>query len=453
MTEAQPAWSWSRIARRIRVPLGFLFAAFYLWRAHPDWPSLVGGGAVAAVGLFVRAMASGHVKKNEQLASTGPYAYCRNPLYLGSIIIATGFAIASRDVWISAGIVVLFVVIYVPVIRSEEDFLRQHFAEDHEVHRGDFRILPRALLAASRVQCIYRGRRNAGGPCCEDALVPRFMVTSLIRCLILLAVLTAAVMPGPSRYSSVWAQSTHGATAQNEPQASIGAGAHIQPLRPGFDFPRQTLRYEAEYRFWTAGVASLRVERNGSQEHLSATADSSGVVALLFRVQDRFNSYFDAQTLCSARVTKHTEEGSHWRETTITFDYSRGKSVLEEKNLKTGQSKRVENDIPGCVTDVVSGVLYVASLPLQPDATYSFPLSDGGKTVTIQAHVEGKEQIKTPAGTFQTIRVGPQGDYSALKNRGRVLIWYSDDARHLPIQMQARMLWGTLTVYLTSIDK
>jgi hypothetical protein len=229
--------------------------------------------------------------------------------------------------------------------------------------------------------------------------------------------------------------------------------AHIQPLRQGFDFPRQTLRYEAEYRFWTAGVATLHVERSGNQEHLSANADSSGVVALLFRVQDRFNSYFDAQKLCSSKLTKHTEEGSHWRDTSITFDYGRGKSVLEEKNLKTGQSKRVENDIPGCATDVASGILYVASLPLQPDATYSFPLNDGSKTVTIQAHVEGKEQIKTPAGTFQTIRVGPQGDYSALKNRGRVLIWYSDDARHLPIQMQARMLWGTLTVYLASIDK
>ena len=145
MTEAQPAWSWSRIARRIRVPLGFLFAAFYLWRAHPDWPSLVGGGAVAAVGLFVRAMASGHVKKNEQLASTGPYAYCRNPLYLGSIIIAIGFAIASRDVWISAGIVVLFAVIYVPVIRSEEDFLRQHFAEYNSYTRRVPQLLPRTL--------------------------------------------------------------------------------------------------------------------------------------------------------------------------------------------------------------------------------------------------------------------------------------------------------------------
>ena len=74
-------------------------------------------------------MASGHVKKNEQLATTGPYAYCRNPLYLGSIIIAIGFAIASRDVWVAVGIVVLFSVIYVPVIRSEEAFLREHFAE------------------------------------------------------------------------------------------------------------------------------------------------------------------------------------------------------------------------------------------------------------------------------------------------------------------------------------
>ena len=146
-----------------------------------------------------------------------------------------------------------------------------------------------------------------------------------------------------------------------------------------------------------------------------------GVVALLFRVQDRFNSYFDAKTLCSSKVIKHTEEGSHRRETVITYDYSRGKAVLEERNLKDNQQKRTENDIPGCVTDVVSGILYVASLPLQQGANYSFPLNDGGKTVIVQAHVEGKEQVKTPAGTFKTIRVGPEGDYGLLKNRGTSL--------------------------------
>ncbi len=242
------------------------------------------------------------------------------------------------------------------------------------------------------------------------------------------------------------------------PQASqgptIGSASHIQPLRKDYQYPLgQTLNYEAEWRYFTAGTATLRVERAGSQNHLAATADSSGAVALLYRVADRFNSSFDANTLCSARLTKHTEEGSHRRDTTITFDYKRGKAVLEERNLKDNKNKRTENDIPGCVTDVVSGLLYVGSLPLQQGATYAFPFNDGGKTVIVQAHVEGKEQIKTPAGTFQTIRVGPEGDYGALKNRGKIQVWYTDDAQHLPVQIRSKLFWGTLTVYLVRIDK
>jgi len=167
MTEsaaAQPAWPWSRVARRIRVPLGFLFAAFYLWRARPDWLSLVAGGAVVGGGLFVRAMASGHVKKNEQLASTGPYAYCRNPLYLGSIIVAIGFAIAARDVWVAAGIAILFVVIYVPVMRSEEAFLRQHFMEFENYASRVPRLLPKTLwfagLTSGFSRELYRQHRE-----------------------------------------------------------------------------------------------------------------------------------------------------------------------------------------------------------------------------------------------------------------------------------------------------
>jgi protein-S-isoprenylcysteine O-methyltransferase Ste14 len=148
MAEATPVRSqvsWGRIARRIRVPLGFLFAVFYFWRARPDWLSLALGGAVAAAGVFLRAMASGHVKKNEQLATSGPYAYCRNPLYLGSIIIAVGFAIAARDLWVALGIVALFSVIYIPVIRSEEIFLRQQFAEYESYARRVPRLLPKTV--------------------------------------------------------------------------------------------------------------------------------------------------------------------------------------------------------------------------------------------------------------------------------------------------------------------
>jgi len=109
--------SWRRIARRIRVPLGFVFAALYLWRARPTWMWLGVGAVVALLGLGIRSVASGHVDKNAELATTGPYAYVRNPLYLGSILIAIGFAVAARDVVVAGLIVLLFVAIYVPTIR------------------------------------------------------------------------------------------------------------------------------------------------------------------------------------------------------------------------------------------------------------------------------------------------------------------------------------------------
>ena len=275
------------------------------------------------------------------------------------------------------------------------------------------------------------------------------MTIATARCFVVLTVVLSCVMLGDAA-SPV--QASHTAV---QSEAKIGSASHIQPLRPGFQFPYgQTLHYEGEWRFWTAGVATVRIEQSGSQNHIAATADSTGVVSLLYRVQDRFNSYFDAKSLCSSKLMKHTEEGSHKRDTTITYDYSRGKAVLDERNLKDNQQKRVENDIPNCVTDVLSGILYVASLPLQIGNTYTFPLNDGSKTVTVQAHVEGKEQIKTPAGTFQTLRVGPEGDSGALlKNKGRIWIWYTDDDKHLPIQMRAQLFWGTVTVYLTSITK
>lgn len=82
---------------------------------------------IALGGVALRAWASGHIRKDTELATAGPYAYTRNPLYLGSIIIATGFTIAARSWWVVLTIVVLFLVIYLPVIRAEEEALRARF--------------------------------------------------------------------------------------------------------------------------------------------------------------------------------------------------------------------------------------------------------------------------------------------------------------------------------------
>jgi len=135
--------SWSGFARRARVPLGFVFAALYLWLARPSWKSMLLGLVLIIPGLLIRALASGHVQKNRQLTTTGPYAYTRNPLYLGSLVLALGFAVAARSWWIAAGLVAIFLAIYLPVIRSEEAFLRSRFPEFDEYAHQVPPLLPR----------------------------------------------------------------------------------------------------------------------------------------------------------------------------------------------------------------------------------------------------------------------------------------------------------------------
>jgi len=142
--ESQPApIMWAHIARRIRVPISFLAAIVYVWLARPSWPSLFAGTLVMLPGLLLRAFASGHVQKDRQLTTSGPYAHTRNPLYLGSLILAAGFAIAARSWWIVALMLLVFVLIYGPVIAGEERFLRQTFPEYEDYRRSVPRILPR----------------------------------------------------------------------------------------------------------------------------------------------------------------------------------------------------------------------------------------------------------------------------------------------------------------------
>lgn len=137
--------SWSRIATRTRVPLGFLFAAAYLWFARPLWLWILAGCVLVIAGLAVRAAASGHIRKNRELATTGPYAYTRNPLYLGSILIAAGFVLAARNPWIAIAALLMFLIIYLPVIKAEETYLRSAFPGYSEYAAHVPRLLPRLV--------------------------------------------------------------------------------------------------------------------------------------------------------------------------------------------------------------------------------------------------------------------------------------------------------------------
>jgi hypothetical protein len=138
--------SWQRLARRIRVPLGFLIAALYLFeltRRAPRPASVAWSLALVLPGLWLRGYASGYVRKNRELTTTGPYAYTRNPLYLGSALMAAGFAVALLSGLVAAVLAAGFALIYIPVIASEEAFLRAHFAGFDAYCRAVPRLIPR----------------------------------------------------------------------------------------------------------------------------------------------------------------------------------------------------------------------------------------------------------------------------------------------------------------------
>src|SRR5918911_5505425 len=121
--------------QRWRVPLGFLCAALFIWFARPNFLTLAVGGLVALLGLILRAWSAGHIRKNAQLATSGPYAYTRNPLYLGSFILGLGFTIASGRLLLGLLFAALFLGIYLPVMRVEASTMAQLFGSQYDTYR------------------------------------------------------------------------------------------------------------------------------------------------------------------------------------------------------------------------------------------------------------------------------------------------------------------------------
>lgn len=227
----------------------------------------------------------------------------------------------------------------------------------------------------------------------------------------------------------------------------------LQAPQPGYAFPaRQTLIYTVDWRVFTAGTATFHLEQQGGVQKITASADSVGGVTMLFPVVDKFQSGFDTRTGCSTGFSKQLLEGRRRVSSELAFDYAAGKQHQVEKNLVKGTSKEQTASIPACVTDSLSAIFYAASQPLVVGQVVKFPLADSMRTVTVTMKVEAKEEIKTPAGVFQTIRVQPTADEGIVKNRGNIWIWYTDDARHMPVQIRARLFWGTITAHLQSYE-
>jgi protein-S-isoprenylcysteine O-methyltransferase Ste14 len=148
---------------RLRVPFGYLLGILVVGLAHPTQASLAAGGAIAAAGEAIRLWASGHIDKTRALATGGPYAHTRNPLYFGSFVMAIGVAVAAASPWAALAVAVYFAAFYPLVMREEAGFLRTRFPEEYAAWAAAVPLfLPRLAPAGPRATRFEwsRVRRN-----------------------------------------------------------------------------------------------------------------------------------------------------------------------------------------------------------------------------------------------------------------------------------------------------
>lgn len=122
----------STLIQRARVPLGFLFGLVFVVFSRPTPTSLLVGSVIALTGLALRLWAAGCLEKHKELCLIGPYRWTRNPLYLGSFVMGIGFCVASAQVWLLAFFVLLFAIVYTPVIRREQVELRKAYGKSYQ---------------------------------------------------------------------------------------------------------------------------------------------------------------------------------------------------------------------------------------------------------------------------------------------------------------------------------
>ncbi len=237
--------------------------------------------------------------------------------------------------------------------------------------------------------------------------------------------------------------------------------ATVPALPPPSPFPiGETFVYNLSWKIFDAGTATMTVaDRFRYQDEevlkISATVRSSGLIGTLYSVQDYFESLLAIREFCSRKILKQVNEGWRHREVLVAFDPKNHRALLEDKNLAKPQEpvKQMSTPIPACVQDVISSLYLVRKMDLKVGNRFRLAINDGGRTYDVDVEVQAEEVIKTPAGTYNTFRLEPKVFGGLFKKKGRMFIWYSRDATHIPVQIKARILMGTITASLAKIEK
>ena len=221
---------------------------------------------------------------------------------------------------------------------------------------------------------------------------------------------------------------------------------------------RESLSYTIEWRLITAGKAHIdwsakTPARNGYD--LKLRLESAGLVSKFFKVEDDYSVSLTRE-LCAQSSFMDSTEGRRHHDTRVTFDYETRKAAYLERDLARNNAVlgQQEVEIPACVHDIAGGLYFLRTLRLEPGQHTQAPVSDGKKSVMAGVEGQQREEIKTPAGTFKTVRYEVFLFNNVLYRRSaHAYVWLTDDARRLPVQVRVRMQFtiGTITMQLDKV--
>ncbi len=214
----------------------------------------------------------------------------------------------------------------------------------------------------------------------------------------------------------------------------------------------ESLTFSIEWRLITAGRAVMEWASTGSETaQIKVKVESAGLVSKLFKVEDSYIANMGAG-LCAQSVQLTAQEGSRERETKINFDYPNHRAdYLERDRVKNTVLLARETDIPPCVHEIAGALYFLRTLNLEPGQSALLPLTDGKKSVVAKVEAQQREEVKTAAGTFKTIRYEAYVFNNVLYRRpAHLYVWLTDDPRRLPVQIRVRLQLtiGTITLQL-----
>jgi hypothetical protein len=250
------------------------------------------------------------------------------------------------------------------------------------------------------------------------------------------------LLPGQSSSTKRSASASKKAVADPKPDPPADP-----PPAPPVATPLEKLTYEIEWRLIHAGTAVIDAQKT----HAELKLESAGMVSSLFKVHDTYSVNYE-DPFCATSSMMESFEGKRHHETMITYDRGQNRaSYLERDLIRNVVLHSDEVATPNCVHDVIGAILKLRGMAMEPGQSTQIPMSDGRRSAGVKIEAQEREQVTTPAGNFKAIRYEAGMLNGVVYTRkGHALLWLTDDARHLPVQIRLRMQFpiGTVTLQL-----